>query len=431
MAAISDPVLIFKQYLEAIEADKLRSPPQESGSCLNSTIKKTVLFFSEHQSVLREFIKEHEGFTEKLRKFFYRSHKTRLLNQFTDPNTRQLLLIKEDATANSKLNIDYLLNESPDKEQDAIRARIEYEQKVLSNQRIAQESRRAGFSARERVQRVHYLRQARTKIIQDCHVALEEFRQMVDAIAREVERREKAEQIANELMAVDSKKPKKKNQKKAKTKRRVQAQPKREVQPRSKEEAAPLEIENPTITTTFDGILKARKPLYTFASRVRRWEKANADTIRTFVDSGQRRYAKIEDDEELLQHRRDHNTSGLEFIFCDDKDRHNYTFSTTTGLGMMASMRERENEYFGIIYFGIDANKVIYHRQFIPLKEGDTADSIMGLKHKKLPGDSDTGWIGEMAYTFYREEENTIRVKYDEGMEVLIYPIEKKRASSE
>lgn len=216
---------------------------------------------------------------------------------------------------------------------------MSYEKKVRSDKAIKREALLYKVPQNVRLQHVLFQRKQRSKKLNEYHAVLKDFQKMVDAIVREVERRKTIERNANELIAADSSKPRKK----AKPKRISQKKPHPKDRPLQKQETIPAQIERlparEPFSQSFDTMLIQRNQPYKLASRVRRWQRARPETIRTFVDSGQKLYAKIEDDKEILLHRRDHNTSGLEYIFCDDADRCKYIFQTSTALGLMACMR--------------------------------------------------------------------------------------------
>ncbi len=414
--------------LNEIETEALKPVHSSSYQDIEDRMFNIMSLLSDNNSIVKQYIKEHECFKEKLKNFFYHSQVNRLiLRNPLDPSL--LPALKRDAEFFSSINIRYILSDSPDKEQESLKAQQEYVQSALSNAQITQISKKGrDRSTAERLSLVAQIRKKRDTYLEDSTVYLKGFQQMVDAIAREIERREKADRLADELIAENASKSKnKKSRKIAQPKRAHQIEQQKAEQSQPKQEADPVVIkETSPHPESFDAKLKARKPPFTFAPRVRRWQKATADIIRTFIDSSKRHYAKIEDDTEVLRHRLYHNTEGLEYIFCDESERKKYTFSTPTGLGMMVSLKQGEEVSYGIIYFGIDTKKVIYHRQFVPLKQKYTAEYVMDQSHMKLPGDSaskNENWRSDMGFTFYLENENIIRIEYDEGFEISVFHI--------
>ncbi len=167
--------------------------------------------------------------------------------------------------------------------------------------------------------------------------------------------------------------------------------------------------------------------------RVRRWATVNTDEIRQFTDilpNGSLVYRyKNCSDKEILQQRARHYLPGTERLVLNEDFRNSHAFATNRGYGMLAQLCFQNSKMDGILYIGLDAENVIFHKYFEPIDFSTDVKSWIVDKETALhaePEFDNSGWQSDFDFEAEVTDKNVFKFTYSKDHHIYIYPMIKE-----
>ncbi|MEX1012086.1 MAG: ankyrin repeat domain-containing protein [Waddliaceae bacterium] len=159
-----------------------------------------------------------------------------------------------------------------------------------------------------------------------------------------------------------------------------------------------------------------------FHTRVSRWKENDPDIIAQFMDNGFQNYRFNTPKQNLLL-RAKHYLPGSELLAKDPI----YRIYTSKGTSILAEFIYKNRSQYGVVSFGYDQNKVIYHRFFEELSINATIftrnKKHLSEEKEKQEIEEEGQWRSITPYTFKPLENGCIQIDYPgENHKLKVYP---------
>lgn len=123
-----------------------------------------------------------------------------------------------------------------------------------------------------------------------------------------------------------------------------------------------------------------------------------------------------------------HYLPGTEKIFADEKDRKIYTFPSKQGLGMISQLQIGEENHYGILYFGIGNDKIIFRRFLEVCDPVSIVNAFRAGPQEMCTAIElrDDSWVSTTDYQFTLSKKGVIAMSFpDEEHTMQIFPVRK------
>ena len=164
--------------------------------------------------------------------------------------------------------------------------------------------------------------------------------------------------------------------------------------------------------------------------RISRWKTSDVNKIREFIDTRSdgtkfMRHADLNPEEIQEQHAR-HYVPGTERLLLDNDFRKRYAFPTNRGYGMLAQLSFNGIKTNGILYIGIDDNKIVFHKYFEDVQFSTSTKNWLvdnEESHQEEQHYKDEEWISNFDFVSELSDKGVFKFTYSKDHEYLYLSI--------